>query len=115
MQPEPMIVVDRYPTADEARQHAAALVERGVGATVEPFEPDEGGGGPDEWVVTVMPDDRARARELLGLAPDGLPVDETDELTRSVRTVLVPVLLGLVVLVTVPLLAFFVSFKLSGG
>jgi len=107
-----MIVVERYASADQARRMAASLVERGVGATVEPASSD--GEPAEQWAVTVMPDDRARARELLGLA--GVPDDEPDEeLARSVRSVLVPVLIGIVVLVTVPLIAFFVSYKLSGG
>ncbi|HVN50246.1 MAG TPA: hypothetical protein VMT43_02375 [Acidimicrobiales bacterium] len=126
MEPAPMIVVERYASADEARRMAASLVERGVGATVEPVEPTgpvepAGPAGIDpvpQWAVTVMPDDRARARELLGLPPDAGPSEDGDDaggLTRSVRGMLLPVLIAIVVLVTVPLIAFFVSFKLSGG
>ena len=114
MEPQPMIVVDRYESVDVARRTAASLVERGVGATVEPVTPDE----PDateRWAVTVMPDDRSRARELLGLRDDHVDADHDEQLTRSVRSVLIPVLVGAVVLLTVPLLAFLVSYKLSGG
>jgi hypothetical protein len=114
MEPQPMIVVDRYDTVEVARRTAASLVERGVGATVEPVSPDE----PDateRWAVTVMPGDRSRARELLGLTDDDGDPDHEEQLASSVRGVLIPVLVGVVVLITVPLLAFLVSFKLSGG
>ena len=110
-----MIVVERYASADQARRMAASLVERGVGATVEPASSGEGD-QTEQWAVTVMPDDRARARELLGLDHGDGPDDgREEELTRSVRAMLLPVLVGIVVLITVPLIAFFVSYKLSGG
>jgi hypothetical protein len=114
MEPQPMIVVNRYDSVDVARRTAASLVERGLGATVEPITPSEPG-AIERWAVTVMPGDRSRARELLGLRDDDPEHDQTDELARSVRGILVPVLIGVVVLVAVPLLAFLLSFKLSGG
>ena len=66
----------------------------------------------------MLPDDRTRARELLGV-PD-TPGDEDDEddsheLTQGVRSVLLPVLIGIAALIVVPIVAFFVSYKLSGG
>ena len=109
MEPETMAVVVNYDTEADANANAASLVEHGLGAAVEAN--DDGG-----WAVTVLPADRARAAELLGLpGPEDATADDSEELTRSVRSMLVPVLVGIAVLILVPLIAFFVSFKLSGG
>ena len=128
MQPEgtadAMNVLAWYPSEGEARGAAATLVERGIGADVEPESIDLAGEGIDGQVtheggrygVTVMADDDLRARQILGL-PDAstVPGDRQDEVDGSVRSVLIPVLVAIAVLVTVPLLAFFITFKLSGG
>ncbi len=110
MEPETMAVVATYESPDEAKSNAASLVQQGLGAAVE-------AAGDGQWTVTVLPGDRSRARELLGIpeTPGEAGDDDSDELTRSVRTMLVPVLVGIMVLILVPLIAFFVSFKLSGG
>jgi hypothetical protein len=110
MEPDPMAVVATYETADDAKSQASSLVEHGLGATVEQS-------GDGRWTVAVLPGDRSRARELLGLpeSPGDDLDDDGDELTRSVRSMLVPVLVGVGVLFLVPLIAFFVSYKLSGG
>jgi hypothetical protein len=110
MEPETMAVVVTYPTAEVANSNAAALVEHGLGAAVEAT--DDGA-----WAVTVLPDDRTRARELLGVPdpPSEDAEDDSDELTQGVRSFLLPVLIGISVLIVVPIVAFFVSYKLSGG
>lgn len=124
MEPETMVVLATYESVDLAQANASSLVAHGLGATVEPSDeppversvepPDAGGGG--QWALRVLADDAVRARELLGLPEVARDqTDEGEELTRSVRSVLIPVLVGLSVLIIVPLVAFFVSFKLSGG
>jgi hypothetical protein len=116
MEPETMVVLATYESADVAQARASSLVERGLGATIEPADPGSGGPNGASWALRVLPDDATRAREVLGLPEVSLDeADEDEELTQSVRSVLIPVLLGIVVLVVVPLVAFFVSFKLSGG
>ena len=114
MQPEGMRVVEWYPTQGAARQYAASLVEHGVGATIEP--------GSDRFGVAVLETDIPRARQLLGLSADEGAGPQSDgeseseaDLAHANRAWLVPVLVAMAVLVIVPLAAFFLSFKLSGG
>ena len=130
MDPQPtadgMNVVQWYDTESEARAAAATLVGRGVGADIEtePASADLAAEGIDSQVshdgarfgVAVLAVDDRRAREILGL-PDAAEVlgDRDDEITRSMRSILIPVLVAAAVLIIVPLLAFFVTFKLSGG
>jgi hypothetical protein len=130
MDPQPttdgMNVLQWYATEAEARQAAATLIERGVGADMEtePASVELAAEGIDSQVthdgarfgVAVLATDDRRAREILGL-PEAAEVlgDRDDEITRSVRSVLIPVLVAAAVLIIVPLVAFFVSFKLSGG
>jgi len=121
-----MNVIEWFATEAEARAAARQLLERGVAADVqtEPAPAELAAEGIDSQVshdgarhgLAVQAADDVRARQLLGL-PDVEPEagDETDEMTRTVRNVLVPVLVAIVVLITVPLLAFFITFKLSGG
>ncbi len=130
MEPQPtadgMNVLQWYATESEARLAAATLVERGVGADVEtePASLELATEGIDSQVthdgarfgVAVLADDDRRAREILGLASAAEVLgDRDDEITRSMRSILIPVLVAAVVLITIPLLAFFVTFKLSGG
>jgi hypothetical protein len=108
MEADGMRVVEWYPTQGAARQFAASLVEHGVGATIET--------GSDRFGVAVLEADIPRARELLGLADDPGAEPETEaDLAHANRAWLIPVLVAAAVLVIVPLTAFFVSFKLSGG
>ncbi len=121
-----MDVLQWYGTKREAHAAAATLIERGVGADVEiePASVDLAAEGIDSQVshdgarfgVAVLAEDFRRAREVLGL-PDAAEVlgDRDDEITRSVRSMWIPVLVAIAVLIVVPLLAFFVTFKLSGG
>jgi hypothetical protein len=106
---EPTDTVDLELAAseDEARQWATALVEHGIGATVEPEE--------QGWAVQVLGVDAARAREVLGIVEDEDPEAEHEDLARVARLPLVAVLLGGAALVIVPLVAFYVAYKLNGG
>jgi hypothetical protein len=114
MDPDTMTVLAWYPEEGRARDLARQLVGQGIGATVEPG-PDPGAA--PTWGVAVLAADQTRAREVLGLPEpartDG--VGEGDELRSGARQLWLPVLLAVGALVLVPLVAFFVSFKLSGG
>jgi hypothetical protein len=99
-----------YDTSEEAQRAASVLVEHGIGAVVEP--------APDiaRFGVALLPGDVARGRELLGLPePESELVDDENVLRRSNRGLLIPVVVAAAVLLIVPLLAFFISFKLTGG
>ncbi len=130
MDPQPtadgMNVLQWYATDELARQAAATLVAHGVGADVqtEPQSVDLATAGLDSQVthdgarfgVAVLADDDRRAREILGLpSAEEVLGDRDDEITRSMRSMLIPVLVAIAVLIVVPLLAFFISFKLAGG
>jgi hypothetical protein len=106
VEPE-MTVIEWFDALDDANQAAAALVEHGVGAILET-------GSPPRTGLAVLADDAAWARQVLGLEAEGNASD-SDELRRMSRGWLVPVLVFGLVLILLPLLAFFVSFKLSGG
>jgi hypothetical protein len=104
-----MTALQTYPSTEDAERAAASLVEHGMGATV-------GLDSSGQWEVSVLADDATRARQLLGVAEPVVSDDENEaELTAHTRSVLLPVLVGAAVLVIVPLIAFFVTFKLSGG
>ena len=103
-----MTVIEQYPTAQAAQGQAAFLVERGVGATVEN---DESGA----FQIAVLEDDAERAREVLGLVDAERDEPTEVELIGAARPWLVPVLLVGVALCVIPILAFLVTFKLSGG
>jgi hypothetical protein len=103
-------VLQWYPSADDAQRAASVLVEHGIGAAVE-RTPTE-----DQFGVALLPGDVDRGRQILGLPDEATSEDDAmAQLRGSTRTVLLPVLLAAAVLVLVPLLAFFVTFKLSGG
>jgi hypothetical protein len=107
-----LTTVATYPTEDAARDAAAALVAHGVGATVEPVSEVLQAG----YHVDVLDSDSVRAHHLLGLELTAQHHEaEQEEMARSMRQWLLPVLAVAVVLVLVPVIAFLVSFKLSGG
>jgi hypothetical protein len=108
METEGMTTVATYGAEDAARDAAASLVSHGVGATVEP-----GGYG---FCVAVLDSDLPRAHQVLGIEPPPAQTEVSEaEMTRSMRVWLVPVLLLGTALLVVPVIAFLVSFKLSGG
>ncbi len=110
METDGLRVLQWYSSADDAQRAAGALVEHGIGAAVE-RAPDDA-----QFGVALLPGDLDRGRQILGL-PEENPAeaDGDAQLRNSMRTVLIPVLLAAAVLVVVPLVAFFISFKLSGG
>jgi hypothetical protein len=99
-------VVARYHVEDEANQAVEALVLRGVGAVVE-RQPHEA-----PFTLLVVAGQADRAREVLGLPA----VVTEDAPVPKARSQLVWVLLIFAAaMVVLPVIAFFVSFKLSGG
>jgi hypothetical protein len=108
---EGLTIVLHTETEAAAQQAATTLVERGIGAEVVP-----GGGGETRFAVAVLLADSPRACDLLGVERQQQDDDDTDQqLTRSTRNMLIPVLIGIAAFLIVPLLAFLISFKLSGG
>ncbi len=96
-------VAASYSSEEEARQAAARLLLKGMGAATEP--------GPDGFCVMVVPGQGAQAAEILGVTRDQV----ADEPERT-RSQVVPVLLIFgAAMIILPLVAFFVSYKLSGG
>jgi hypothetical protein len=109
VEPTGMTIIEQYPTAEAAQTQAAFLVERGVGATVET---DPGSGQP---ALAVLDDDAERAREVLGLALVERHDPSETELVSANRAWLIPVVLIGLALLVVPIIAFFVAFKVAGG
>jgi hypothetical protein len=109
MEPTGMTIIEHYGTQDAAQSQALYLVERGVGATVEPEV------GTGAFSLAVLADDADRAREVLGLTQvEREEVTETDLIAAN-RPWLIPVLLIGVALFIIPVVAFLAAFKLSGG
>ena len=105
--PPDLIVLEWFDALGDASQAASMLVENGVGAVLDQDSPPRTG-------LAVLGSDAERARQILGLA-DPEPTGDEDELKSMNRSWLVPVLVFCAVMVVVPLVAFFMSFKLSGG
>jgi|KBSMisStaDraftv2_1062788.scaffolds.fasta_scaffold486570_2 hypothetical protein len=103
-----MTIIERYETQQAADGQASFLVERGVGAAVEP----DGNGS---FGLAVLDEDASRAREIIGLVePEANEPSEVD-LIGAARPWLIPVLLIGVAMFVIPVVAFLVTFKLSGG
>src|SRR4051812_4085954 len=103
-----LVVIQWLDAAADASQAAAHLVEHGVGAVIDHGAPPRAGGA-------VLGSEQGRARQILGLAEPTPTGDEDEDLTGYARPWLVPVIVFAVALVVVPLAAFFIAFKLSGG
>jgi hypothetical protein len=104
-----MRIIDHHDSLEAAESQAAYLVERGVGATVEPD------GATGSHGVAVLSGDVSRAREVLGLDQvESQDLTET-ELISANRPWLVPVLMIALALFIIPVVAFFFAFKISGG
>jgi len=102
-----LIVIEWFDDADTANRTAATLVEHGMGAVLEAGDPPRTG-------VAVLGSDAARARQVLGLVEPDDTAEEVELRTMS-RSWLIPALIFAAAFVLVPLIAFFVSFKLAGG
>jgi hypothetical protein len=106
--------VAEFTTDAEARRAVETLTLEGVGATWEPVgEPDQGVGG-SAFRVLVVPGDLPKACRVLGLAEPDPSGDDDDDEPLIPEWVFVAVIFGAALLI-IPLIAFFVSFKLSGG
>lgn len=103
-------VAVRYPSQRLARQAVENLTIHGIGALDEVME----GETEDEarFAVLVVPDEVERARELLGVAGSE---DAEAPLPRQGWSTVTVLLIFAAALVIVPLLAFFISYKLFGG
>jgi hypothetical protein len=102
----PYEVAARFATEDEAHAAVETLILRGLGAMAKPCPDGEAG-----FDVLVVPGETPHAAEILGL-----PVEDAPEPRRGGRRQVLSVLAIFgVALVVLPVVAFFVSFKLSGG
>jgi hypothetical protein len=122
-----LVQIAGYPSLDVANATVEDLLLHGIGATVGgPYEPGATGFGVDASVgldpaeqpysVLVVATDRLRAREILGLVDDReqelVAVERARTSAPSLR-ILVPVVL--VAFILIPVAAFYLSFKASGG
>jgi hypothetical protein len=99
-------IVARYEVDQEARQAVEALTLRGIGAMSEQQAHPQA-----PFVVLVVPGETNRAREILGL-----PAVANSESEPSRRPQVIWIAgVFVAALIILPLIAFFVSFKLSGG
>lgn len=129
-----MRVVARFDSQDEAAAAAKLLTRHGIGSLVEtghvsestsgpapgPVEQDrdETGpvGGEASYSVLVVLDDLARACEMLGVEPpEGLDEELAQRRRRRFPDWVYVVAIFVVALITLPLVAYFVAFKASGG
>lgn len=99
-------VVARYHVEDEANHAVEDLLLRGVGAMVE-RQPHEA-----PFALLVVDGAGDRAREVLGL-----PAVASDEppRTKDRSQWLWVLLIFVAAMIVLPVIAFFVSYKLSGG
>jgi len=100
----------RYPSQRLARQAVENLTIHGIGALNEMVE----GETDDEarFAVLVVPADVERARELLGVAAPAAADAPSPRQGWSTVSVLIIFAAAMII---VPLLAFFISYKLFGG
>lgn len=102
MSSETLQAVTTYAAEDEARDAALRLVERGVGATVA-------SSGPGAWELQVLPEEVQRACELLEVEQPEAPLAPR----RSGPPWKTLVLIWLLALLTLPLLAFWITISLA--
>lgn len=102
MSSEALQAVTTYAAEDEARDAALRLVERGIGATVV-------GSGPGVWELQVLPGDAQRACELLEVEQPEAPLAPP----RSAPPWRMLVVIWLLALLTLPLLAFWITVSLA--
>jgi hypothetical protein len=100
-----------YGTEPEVRAAVETLTMRGIGATWEPS-----GDGPSAYHLVVVEGAAVRARAVLGVAepePDAAGMVERRWRERPQWLYAVFIVLG--ALVVIPLVAFYLSYKLAGG
>jgi hypothetical protein len=98
--------VARYHVETEADQAVEALVLRGVGALIERGEHEA------PFALVVVAADANRAREILGLPQ--VASTEAPRVRDRLHLVWMLVIFA-AALIILPVIAFFVTFKLSGG
>lgn len=106
----------QYATEDEARAAAETLVLRGIGASWEEADEPPAEGMPAGYFVVVADGEATRAREVLGV-PEPEPSAEALA-ARAKRGRPQWLYVGgifLVAMIVIPVIAFYVSFKLAGG
>jgi hypothetical protein len=100
-------IVARYHVEDDAKAAAETLLLGGLGAIVETQTDHQAA-----FTLVVVPDDADRARALLGLPP----VDKAEPLRPPAKSNLFWIgAIFIAAMVILPAIAFFVSFKISGG
>jgi hypothetical protein len=109
-----MEIAARYETDDGARAAVETLTLRGVGATWEERSSPDAASTGGAFAVLVVPGEAARAREILGFAPPPDDATSASGVDRRKQVFWVLVVFGLAMII-VPAIAFFVSYKLSGG
>ena len=114
--PEPLTVIAVYRAPEAADQAAKTLVAEGIGSVVDPIADPPADGTDRSIGVAVVAVDVDRARRVLGIEPpDDSDEPDAEQLRREGRSMLIPVLLIGLAMVLIPLVAFFISFKASGG
>jgi hypothetical protein len=101
-----------YESETEARAAVETLLLSGLGARYR--SPQESASS--EFQLQVVAGDGRRAREVLGLpAPEPSAHDRVVELRQRRPPWFAIVVIFLAALVVIPLVAFYVTFKLTGG
>lgn len=134
-----LVPVVGYPTEDDASAAIKELVVHGIGATIREIEPRVRPDAPPlgaaeppsmapeppvaddpdvelRFEVMVVEGDRFRALEILGIVDERALEEASVERARRTAPslkVLIPVLLGAFILL--PAIAFYLSYKASGG
>lgn len=108
-----MRVVVRYETEDEATSAVKVLTRRGIGALVERESKADGEAG---FEVLVVLGDMERACETLGVdAPESLSEDLAALSRRRFPDWVLVLIIFIAAMIILPLAAYFLSYKLSGG
>lgn len=104
----------QFATEEEARTAVEMLLLRGLGATYEPADAPAAAGLPIGFYVVVAEGEAPRARQILEV-PEPEPEPGDPQARKKVPQWVYVVLVFGVAMIVVPLIAFYVSFKLAGG
>jgi hypothetical protein len=102
-----------YPTEREAREAVEALTMRGIGATWQPSEGEATSDRPPSFDLLVVQGDGVRACQVLGLPEPDEP--DAEEGRAAIPDWVWVAAIFLAALIILPALAFFVTYRLSGG
>jgi hypothetical protein len=115
---DPLVMVYEFATEEGARKVGAELVERGIGAEVEPVPAAEldDDGPRAAYRVLVLEHQLVRAQEVLGLVePEDRPPANPEEPMEPVKGETnwkAVVLIWLAALILLPAVAFFVTYTI---